>query len=263
MNIKENCAKYVAFLRALYLLHQNHHWLTYGANAYGKHLLFERIYKSAADNADTAAEKFIGLFGREYLGVQEQPALIQEFLTKYSHTSEFIKYSLEAEQDFLTFSKEFYEAMSQDMSLGLDDMIMSIAGEHETNVYLLKQTAGDDMNKVSRLAKKFQIKLAQVAPAAGQDMQLQQQINSALTVYLANKSWGEVGFDNFHVLRGEGGKININCNILIPSNSPPFTNKVKYPQGLNQFKQEIMNLISEQIPDENAGVVQIVTVNGK
>jgi hypothetical protein len=245
VNIKENCAKYVAFLRALYLLHQNHHWLTYGANAYGKHLLFERIYKSAADN------------------VQEQPALIQEFLTKYSHTSEFIKYSLEAEQDFLTFSKEFYEAMSQEMSLGLDDMIMSIAGEHETNVYLLKQTAGDDMNKVSRLAKKFQIKLAQVTPAVGQDMQLQQQINSALTVYLANKSWGEVGFDNFHVLRGEGGKININCNILIPSNSPPFTNKVKYPQGLNQFKQEIMNLISEQIPDENAGVVQIVTVNGK
>ncbi len=266
MDLKENCAKYVAFLRVLYLLHQNHHWLTSGVGSYAYHLLFERIYKTAAENADLAAEKFIGLFGRESLGVKEQPELIKELLAKYSVSGDesLPVSSLKAEQDFLTFSEEFYKdsEIQSKMSLGLDDMIMAIASERETSVYLLKQNMGDDMSKVSALANKFQRKLAQVA-APGQDMQLQQKISNALTVYLANKSWGEVGFDSFHVIRGNDEKLNINCNIIIPSNSPPFTDKRKYPQGLNQFKEEIMNIISNIAQTAPAEINQIVTVNGK
>lgn len=163
MDLNKNCTKYVAFLRALYLLHQNHHWLSQGANFYGNHLLFERIYKSAEENADLAAEKFIGLFGAEAIDIKSQPALIQEFLDKYSSSGDLVTSSCEAEKFFLEFSKAFYTELKKDsdkLSLGLDDAIMTIANDRETSVYLLKQTSGTEMNKISTLANKFQIKLA-------------------------------------------------------------------------------------------------------
>jgi DNA-binding ferritin-like protein len=163
VELKEICTKYVAFLRALYLLHQNHHWLAKGNDFYGNHLLFERLYKSAQENADVAAEKFIGLFGSESLGVATHPKLLSELLEKYTSES-FVNSSLEAEKDFLDFSNkiysEFKDNLKDKLSLGLDDMIMSIASQREESVYLLQQASGEGVNKLSGLAAKFQKKLA-------------------------------------------------------------------------------------------------------
>lgn len=153
MDLKDICSKYVAFLRALYLLHQNHHWITTG---YDNHLLFERIYKTAQENADLAAEKFIGLFGSETLALEEHPKLIAERLATYSKQSP-VESSLAAEKDFLEFSEGAYYAFqnSKDkMTLGLDDMIMSIASQREENVYLLQQSHVS--KKLSTLATKFE-----------------------------------------------------------------------------------------------------------
>ncbi len=168
MELKTLCAKYVAFLRALYLLHQNHHWVSQGQNFYGNHLLFQRIYESTQTNVDSAAEKIIGVFGADNLGLQEQNNLIKEFLDTYQTSDSIIENSLKAEKDFLQFGEKFYTALKENdkMTLGLDDMIMSIANDRETSVYLLKQAMGKDMNKLSNLAKKFQIKLAQTANQA-------------------------------------------------------------------------------------------------
>ena len=267
MDLNQNCTKYVAFLRGLYLLHQNHHWLTAGANFYGNHLLFERLYKTAAENADLAAEKFIGLFGSDIISIKDQPALIQEFLEKHASSGDLVKSSHEAEIFFLDFSKTFYTELKKDsdkMTLGLDDAIMSIASDRETSVYLLKQTSGDNMNKVSKLAHKFQIKLAQMT-----DMEragsLREAVNNLLTVNLANRNWGEVGFDGLNIVNQEG-KIVLHCNLIIPIDSPPFRDKVKYPQGINQFKAEMMKLISaaaERAEPNNTSFMQIITVNGK
>lgn len=121
------------------------------------------------------------------------------------------------------------------------------------------------MSKLSILANKFQIKLAQQAEIAeNQSGALRESLNSLLTVNLANRNWGEVGFSGLNVAKREGKTV-INCNLVIPPNSPPFTDKRKYPQGLNQFKQEIMNLISDAAHrvEPDTGLVQIVTVNGK
>lgn len=262
MELKEICAKYVAFLRTLYLLHQNHHWLTFGVGFYGNHLLFERLYKSAQENADMAAEKFIGLFGREVLGVKEQSNLIKELLDKYSTTEYYSKHSLKAEQDFLEFSTSIYEKLKSQnkMSLGLDDMIMSIAGNREESVYLLKQNLGDDMSKLSMLAKKFQIKLAQNA-IPDRASQLKQKISDTLNVNLANRNWGQVGFNSLSVV-DKGDRMVVSYNLIIPTNSPPFVDKNKYPQGLNQFKQEMMKLVSDIADNLGVGnLVQIININ--
>lgn len=160
MDLKDICSKYVAFLRGLYLLHQNHHWITSGSDFYANHLLFERIYKTAQENADLAAEKFIGLFGSEALALEEHPKLIAECLAKFNKQSP-IESSLAAEKDFLKLSNDVYYELknSKDkMTLGLDDMIMSIASQREESVYLLQQSGAN--KKVSALAVRFERKLS-------------------------------------------------------------------------------------------------------
>ena len=142
MNKNELLSYYVAFLRTLYLVNQNNHWLSNGENFYGNHLLFERIYKSAQENADEAAERFIGMFGMECLDFNLQSKYISEIFSKC--TTSGLQTSLHMETNFLKFAEEFYEKVSEfeEFSLGLDDLIMKISDDRESAVYLLRQALG-------------------------------------------------------------------------------------------------------------------------
>lgn len=130
---------YLAFLRSLYLVHQNSHWTVQGQVFYGQHLMFERIYQSAQENADLIAEKSIGL-GYE-LNLAEQNRLIAKISTKYLSGSP-LENSLKAEEDFLKLAEKTYLALKEtgSMTLGLDDALMSISSDRETAIYLLKQS---------------------------------------------------------------------------------------------------------------------------
>jgi len=132
---------YLNTLRAIYIIHQNHHWLTNGPNFYGSHLLFQRLYEATAEHIDTAAEKFIGIFGEECLDYSMCNELLLKVLNKYNENSPFEK-SLKVEEDFIKFSRDAYNCFEQEgeMTLGLDDMIMSIASKHEEAIYLLRQS---------------------------------------------------------------------------------------------------------------------------
>jgi DNA-binding ferritin-like protein len=140
---------FVSYLRALYMLHQNNHWQGGGQGAYGNHLLFERLYKQKQEDADAAAEKCIGLFGPESIDLSSQMPAITKIAAKFSYTNyagedvshSYLTSSLEAEQEFVKFAKNLYDALkaSDAMTLGLDDLIMSIASNAETSIYLLKQ----------------------------------------------------------------------------------------------------------------------------
>lgn len=138
---------YVAFLRAIYLVHQNNHWQSKGPNFYSNHLLLQRIYESAAENTDAAAEKAIGLYGNDLMNLSAHTKLAYEIASKYDSKSSdlYIKSSLEIEQDFIKFSQKFYDYLkkNREMTLGLDDMIANIANQREEAIYLLKQTIGE------------------------------------------------------------------------------------------------------------------------
>src|SRR5574339_430067 len=130
----EKCFKvavlYVATLKAIALIHQHNHWTTKGEMFYGDHLLFERLYNSALENLDLAAEKFIGVFSDECLDYDLQIELLSKILSKYKNLDGSpAEMSLAAEKDFLKFSKEAYDCFEAEgrMTLGLDDMIMEIA----------------------------------------------------------------------------------------------------------------------------------------
>jgi len=143
----DKCSKvgalYVATLKALSLIHQHNHWTTKGVSFYGEHLLFERLYKSTLENLDLAAEKFIGVFGDQCLSYDLQTELLNKVLLKYRNLEGSpIQMSLEAEKDFLKFSKDAYNCFEEEgkLTLGLDDMIMAIASDREGAVYLLQQS---------------------------------------------------------------------------------------------------------------------------
>jgi len=143
----DKCSKvgalYVATLKALSLIHQHNHWTTKGVSFYGDHLLFERLYKSTLENLDLAAEKFIGVLGDQCLGYDLQAELLHKVLLKYKNLEGSpIQMSLEAEKDFLKFSKDAYNCFEEEgkLTLGLDDMVMAIASDHEGAVYLLQQS---------------------------------------------------------------------------------------------------------------------------
>ena len=131
---------YVAFCRALYMIHQHGHWKCKCPSFYGNHLMFQRIYEDAADRADGMAEKLIGLFDVDALDLKEQSSLICNFVNAYN-TDDHIDNSLQAEKKFIEIAEKAYNAIkdNKDMSLGLDDMIMAHTSAAETSVYLLKQ----------------------------------------------------------------------------------------------------------------------------
>ena len=134
---------YVASLRAIYLIHQHNHWTTKGVNFYGNHLLFERIYNGVIGDADEAAEKMIGVFGENGVDFDSQNEYISKVLSKYaSLDGNPVKMSLSVEKDFLKLSVDFYQFLEEEgvKTLGVDDMIMSIANKHEGNCYLLQQS---------------------------------------------------------------------------------------------------------------------------
>jgi DNA-binding ferritin-like protein len=142
----EKCCKiaglYLATLRAIYFIHQQNHWLAKGQNFYGNHLLFQRLYESAQNNADLAAEKFIGLFGEDGIELSFQTELFNKIINRYKSLSKNpIAMSLAIEKEFLKLSEDAYNLFKKEgvMTLGLDDMIMSIASNREESVYLLQQ----------------------------------------------------------------------------------------------------------------------------
>lgn len=136
-------ALYVASLKAMAIIHQHNHWVVKGKEFYGKHLLFERIYDSVLENLDLAAEKFIGTFGDECLDYNLQSDFLSKILNKYKNLKESpVEMSLAIEKDFIKYSKHTYDCFETEgkLSLGIDDMIMSIASDREEAVYLLQQS---------------------------------------------------------------------------------------------------------------------------
>jgi DNA-binding ferritin-like protein len=142
----DKCSKvaalYIATLKAIALIHQNSHWTTKGEPFYGDHLLFERLYNSALEDLDVAAEKFVGLFGSEVLNYDLQADLLHKVLLKYSGLEGSpTEMSLAIEKEFLKFSRSAYDCFEEEgrASQGLEDMMPAIASSRETSVYLLQQ----------------------------------------------------------------------------------------------------------------------------
>ena len=191
-NTKELCCYYLSLLQVVSLVDRNSHWRTKGDTFYGDHLLFDRIYKSASENIDLAAEKFVGLFGNEAINPQMQAEIISKLLPEYSSGNP-LEVSLKVEKKFLSFAETFYKAIEQEdkMSLGLNDALGAISSDREEAVYLLQQTLKGNDNTMDNAKLAARIKfLKKISQQNPQDMEkeafahLKSEISSVLTTMI-------------------------------------------------------------------------------
>jgi starvation-inducible DNA-binding protein len=139
--------KYLALMKALQNYYQHAHWISKGEPYYADHLLFERLYGSLNEQIDTLAEKMVGVGGDHFVCVKTVMAITSKILSHIPEMDrntlgyEMVQTSLKLEKMFLSYTKKLYTKMKEDgsLTLGFDDMLMSLYNDHEGNVYLLGQ----------------------------------------------------------------------------------------------------------------------------
>ena len=138
---EESCkvlSLYVCFLRGMALVHQNNHW---AALSFGDHLLFQRLYEETQEIVDEAAERVVGLCG-ELMYEGKESFIAAKFAAESKDSiKSLLESSLAVERYFSELVKKTYEHLkdNEELTLGLDDLLMSQASVGESHVYLLKQ----------------------------------------------------------------------------------------------------------------------------
>ncbi len=142
-NTIDSLKELLGLLRAQYWNYQSSHWQSKGNNFYGNHLLFQRLYESVPEQIDTLAEKLVGYFDEKAVDSVDSITKAQNWIKKWSKTDDIVKRAIESEKDFQKFLKQSYDQIktNDDMHLGLDDFLMSISSDHDTNMYLLQQAS--------------------------------------------------------------------------------------------------------------------------
>lgn len=138
----------LAQLRALQWFYWTTHWTVGGPNFYGQHLLLERLYEgknggpNINEEIDQLGERIVAYFGAQAINpaaIQRTAAASVEAAQRAAnplaglqlleaHLQQAIKRAWDAEQ-----------RAGDERSLGLDDYLMSLAGERDTARYLLSR----------------------------------------------------------------------------------------------------------------------------
>lgn len=144
----------VSCLRALYQLHQSHHWVTKGATYYADHLLYQRMYEAILPEIDSVAERSAGSGAQAALDSVKQAQQTVRFLEifleggKKQHASgyalvgaaydpyQLAARSLEAELFTIGLVDQI---ASSGVSAGTRNLLEGIMDTHEGHVYLLNQ----------------------------------------------------------------------------------------------------------------------------
>ena len=140
----------LAHLRALQWSYTTTHWISAGPNAYGDHLLLERLYKGLAKPIDGLGERMVAYFGPASVHPSTINSLVQKVMFNVEEvTQEAPDYAvrplsvlgmLELRlQDKIKTAWKANQDSGDEMSLGIDDFLMSLANERDEAVYLLKQ----------------------------------------------------------------------------------------------------------------------------
>lgn len=121
------------------LMHHHAHLTAKGD--YSDHLLLGEIYESYVDHFDAFAEKGIITYGEELVAVESIMKMQMMCYKQQTPGQNAIQNALAMEKHILGELTELYKELddSEEMSLGLDDLIMSTCSGIERNIYLLTQ----------------------------------------------------------------------------------------------------------------------------
>jgi DNA-binding ferritin-like protein len=134
----------LALLRAVQWSHLASHWQSAGEASYGDHLLFERMYGKVVGETDALAEKLVGTFGNLAVDAKEQAKLMAFTLHQMGEHGDPFERALHIEQTLQVSIKNCVTATENlgQLSLGMDDLLRTMANDHETHIYLIQQRQG-------------------------------------------------------------------------------------------------------------------------
>ncbi len=132
-------------LQAAYLIYRAAHWQVKGAGFYGDHLLLAKIYEESEQHADDWAEQLVGYYGPQSVDLTgDQLSAINRAVKVFEAQPDPLRRSLRAALTIREFLDRAYKDLkdSGELSLGWDDLIMSVSREKDKHVYLLQQALG-------------------------------------------------------------------------------------------------------------------------
>lgn len=141
----------VDLLKALYSIHQTHHWQVSGGAFYSDHLLFERLYETVSKQVDGVAERAVGLGNADLVNLRSSLRNVTRFVDAVEmsvHLEEsgdealrMVKTSYLAEKFFISALEDIMKDLKAKnlMSFGMEQLLGTILDEHEGLCYLLKQ----------------------------------------------------------------------------------------------------------------------------
>lgn len=137
----EQLQELLAVLRAAYETYRTSHWQATGEGYYGDHLMLARIYEDAEKAVDQVAERTVGYYGSQSVDLADQAERVQTWSATFGRETCPVKASLLAARAVRDQLAESYDAIRADrqMSLGLDDLLMTLASKNDEHQYLLQQ----------------------------------------------------------------------------------------------------------------------------
>jgi DNA-binding ferritin-like protein len=141
-------------LRSAHWSHWTSHWQVKGSSFYGDHELMERLYAGLVDEIDTLAEKIVSNFGSDSVNPVEQAQAMANVMMPVAEdrsNQSPLERALFVEDALQIFFKAAYNYLKKSgfLTLGMDDFIMSMANNHETNLYLLRQRLNKNPSKTA------------------------------------------------------------------------------------------------------------------
>ena len=118
------------------------HWTAKGPNSYGDHLLFQRLYEGVGDPIDELGERLVAYFGHRAVTPEIIRPRAKQLIEAASPDAKGL---IKVEQSLQRHIKKAWkanQASGDEMSLGLDDWLMSLSDKRDTAIYLLQQRLG-------------------------------------------------------------------------------------------------------------------------
>lgn len=137
---KEQLQDLLSLLHFIYWHYNTSHWQVNGDSYYEKHLLFQRLYEKMQENIDDLAEKLVSYFDSDSVDLNKIVSISLKFSSLFKD-KDLIQKSIDIENYFQDYLSKLYNSLKKNnkLTLGLDDFIMSLANDHEANLYLLNQ----------------------------------------------------------------------------------------------------------------------------
>lgn len=141
----------LSYLRAMQAWFHGAHHVTGGEGFSGDHSdLYTRIYEAIIEDYDAAAEKAVGLANETLACPIKVMSHANKIISKFKSPCDLsavdiARHGHSIVMKYLKFLDHLYHDLdnNDELTLGLDDFIMSMANNYETFAYLLKQRSSD------------------------------------------------------------------------------------------------------------------------